>query len=176
MAAQQVLDIDAVSISGRRSGVHQVLVRVLRPGSAAQHARVLLREVLQAAGVDGERRGDAELVVTELAANAELHARGPVELRVVTAAGTPVWCEVADGLPDLAGLPAVLDRLAAAGEEDAGTDLAADLAAWEENGRGLLLAQRLSGGFCCAYPTPLFSTGQPGKAVAFPLPAARPSS
>ena len=39
-----------------------------------------------------------------------------------------------------------------------------------EDGRGLLLAHRLSQGHCHVYATTIHTTGTPGKAVAFALP------
>lgn len=194
MAPQQTLDVDALSAYGGEPGVHRVLARLLPPGRAAGQARRLLREVLTAAGVTGEALSDAELVVSELAANAELHAREPYELRVLITEAHPVWCEIADGGPGLGEVAAVLAGLRTANapvpglpwaggvteEPDpttgTGSDPAAgtepDLVLWEENGRGLLLAHRLTGGHCCVYPTRLLATGERGKAVAFPLPVA----
>ncbi|MGJ6961662.1 hypothetical protein ACSDR0_07085 [Streptosporangium sp. G11] len=40
-----------------------------------------------------------------------------------------------------------------------------------ENGRGLLLVHRLSQGRCHVHPTTTHTTGTPGKAVIFALPA-----
>lgn len=269
MAPQQVLDDDTTPAYGGEPGIHRVLARLLPPGQAAGQARRLLREVLTAAGVTGEALSDAELVVSELAANAELHAREPYELRILITEAHPVWCEVADGGPGLGEVAAVLARLRTtdAPTSEPGlpraeavaaswTDLAADapsyppiheeltptsqknrdlasrrdlasqkerrdlasyeeqglavreepdlisqkeadrtspeepeptrsaeqrqttsgdgpdLAFWEENGRGLLLTHRLTGGHCSVYPTRLLATGELGKAVAFPLPVA----
>ncbi|MEU4834639.1 ATP-binding protein [Streptosporangium sp. NPDC023615] len=111
-------------------------VTVLRSGSAARHARAVVREVLQEAGLEDEAIGDAEVVAAELAANAERHARPPYELRVVSLDGVPAWCEVVDGGPDLREVRIILDLLDSV--EEIGLPLFA------ENGRGLLLAHRLS--------------------------------
>ncbi|MGC5012317.1 ATP-binding protein [Streptosporangium sp. DT93] len=145
-----------------RNGDVRVLVTVLRPGSAARHARAVVREVLREAGLDDEAVGDAEVVAAELAANAERHARPPYELRVVSLDGVPAWCEVVDGDPDLREVRIILDLLDSV--EEIGLPLLA------ENGRGLLLAHRLSRGRCHVHPTATHSTGTPGKAVVFALP------
>lgn len=140
----------------------RVLVEVLPPGSAARRARTLVRETLRQAGVGEEAVAEAVLVASELAANAERHARPPFELRILHLRGVPYWCEVVDRDDDPGPVEAQLDALRApAGRESC------PLA---ENGRGLLLAYRLSAGQCEAYPTTLTSTGSPGKAVAFALP------
>ncbi|MGW4642404.1 ATP-binding protein [Sphaerisporangium sp. NPDC004334] len=171
----------------------QVVVTTLRAGSASRCARTAVREVLAAAGVDGDDIGDAEIIVAELAANSETHARGPYEVRVHCLSGIPMWCEVVDGGRDLGHVTAVLAGLQqdddAPGEdddpgraaglgEDEGPGRAAgpgpevvDLAPFSESGRGLLLAHRLSNGHCYAYPTTMSAGGGAGKAVAFALPA-----
>ncbi|MFC7383161.1 ATP-binding protein [Sphaerisporangium rhizosphaerae] len=171
----------------------QVVVTTLRAGSASRCARAAVREVLAAAGVDGDDIGDAEIIVAELAANSETHARGPYEVRVHCLSGIPMWCEVVDGGHDLGHVTAVLARLqqdddapgeaddpgrAAGHGEDEGPGRAAgsgpevvDLAPFSESGRGLLLAHRLSNGHCYAYPTTMSAGGGAGKAVAFALPA-----
>ncbi|MET8051613.1 ATP-binding protein [Streptosporangium sp. NPDC005286] len=144
----------------RFHGYH-VLVKALRPGSAAHRARAVIRRVLQDVGFDGEDLSDAESAVAELAANAEEHGWQPFELRVVFVDGEPSWCEVVDGDRDLGAIPAVLDRLRSSGDEP-------ELLA--ERGRGLLLVHALSEGRCRAYPTRICATGTPGKAVGFALP------
>ncbi|WP_248959363.1 ATP-binding protein [Sphaerisporangium perillae] len=149
----------------------RTLVRLLQPGSASRRAREVIREVLRRAGADDEAIADAELIVAELAANAEWHARPPYELRVFSEDGVPIWCEIVDGDPDTHEVAIVLDLLRSVRE--IGLPLLA------ENGRGLLLAHRLSGGNCHVHSVTTSTTGAPGKAVAFALPApsnARPLS
>ncbi len=153
--------------AGRRRRVP--LIEFLQPGSAVRRARSVLGAILGRAGVDEDRIRDAQLIVMELTANAERHARPPYELRVHDRRGVPAWCEVVDAAPDLDEIRALLARPAHLGEQP---DLPlAELLA--ENGRGLLLAQRLSGGTCRAYPTRRTTTGAPAKALAFALPAAQ---
>ncbi|GAA3407687.1 ATP-binding protein [Streptosporangium vulgare] len=147
---------------GRLDDWH-VMARVLLPGSVSRRARILLNEVLSRAGVDAEALGDAENAVAELAANAEEHACGPFELRVVFVDGSLAWCEVVDGDRDLGDIPAILDRLRSRGDEP-GLDL------WEEHGRGLLLVYLLSKGCCQAYSDPDVRDRSIGKAVVFALP------
>ncbi|MFC4536239.1 ATP-binding protein [Sphaerisporangium dianthi] len=137
-----------------------MLVASLYPGSASRRARALVREVLQGAGVPGADVADAETVVAELAANCERHGRPPYEIRLYSLGDLPTWCEVVDGDPDLRWIPAVLDRP----RDQTVLDLFA------ENGRGLHLVRELSQGHCHAYPTTIFTTGVPAKAVAFGLP------
>ncbi|GGL13039.1 hypothetical protein Sme01_20230 [Sphaerisporangium melleum] len=141
----------------------RVLVRTLQPGSASRRAREVIREVLEAAGVADEAVSDAELIVAELAANAERHGRPPYELRIFTADGVPAWGEIVDGDPDTHEVALILNLLRSVRE--IGLPLLA------ENGRGLLLAHRLSGGRCHVHSVALSGTGAPGKAVAFALPA-----
>ncbi|MGC5010173.1 ATP-binding protein [Streptosporangium sp. DT93] len=140
----------------------RVLVRVLRPGSVARRARAVVREVLGQAGLPGDDVDTAELVVAELAANAERHARPPYELRIFSLDGVPAWCEMVDGDPDPREVRLVLGLLRSV--DEIGLPLLA------ENGRGLFLAHRLSDGHCRAYPAVGLTTGIPGKAVAFALP------
>ncbi|WP_433361275.1 ATP-binding protein [Streptosporangium sp. CA-115845] len=142
---------------------YRVLVKTLQPGSAAHRARAVVRQVLQNAGFDGEELSDAESAVAELAANAEEHGWQPFELRVVFVDGEPSWCEVIDADRDLDGIPAILDRLRACGDEP-------DLSLFAERGRGLLLVHALSKGRCRAYVTRMCATGTSGKAVGFALP------
>ncbi|WP_433496782.1 ATP-binding protein [Sphaerimonospora sp. CA-214678] len=156
---------------------HRVLVKVLRPGSAAHRARAVVRQALEAAGVDAEQASDAEIAVAELAANAETHAREPYELRIISMAGAPAWCEVVDGDMDLIDVLAILSELRS-GEptalwfREAGDGLVDESEhGFRESGRGLLMVHQLSGGRCAAYPTRTFTTGIPGKAVGFALPA-----
>ncbi|WP_440100885.1 ATP-binding protein [Streptosporangium sp. H16] len=140
----------------------RALVKVLRPGSASRRARAVVREVLQHVGLSGDDIDTAELIVAELAANAEKHARPPYELRVLSLDGIPAWCEIVDGDPDLHEISIILNLLRSV--EEIGLPLLA------ENGRGLLLAHRLSHGHCQTYPVVTLTTATPGKAVAFALP------
>ncbi|MEV6862803.1 ATP-binding protein [Streptosporangium subroseum] len=140
----------------------RVLVKILRPGSASRRARAIVREVLQRAGLHDDDIGDAEIIVAELAANAEKHARPLYELRIFSLDGVPTWCEVVDGDPDLYEIRIILDLLHSV--KEIGLPLLA------ENGRGLLLAHRLSHGHCHVHSTTIHTTGTPGKAVAFALP------
>ncbi|WP_165781526.1 ATP-binding protein [Streptosporangium minutum] len=143
----------------------RVTVKVLHAGSASRRARAVVREVLQRAGVNEDDIADAEVIVAELAANAERHARPPYELRIFSLYGVPAWCEVADGDPDLYEVRIILDLLRSV--KEIGLPLLA------ENGRGLLLARRLSRGHCRVRPVTIFTSGDagtPGKAVAFALP------
>ncbi|MFC4588539.1 ATP-binding protein [Sphaerisporangium corydalis] len=137
-----------------------VLVTPLLPGSACRRAREVVREVLRAAGVTAGEVADAEIVVSELAANCEKHGRPPYEIRVLVVGGVPTWCEVVDGDPDLRWIPAVLSRPRVQDSPDA----------LAEDGRGLLLVRELSQGRCDAYLTTTHATGTPAKAVAFALP------
>ncbi|WP_329083876.1 ATP-binding protein [Streptosporangium sp. NBC_01469] len=137
-------------------------MKVLRPGSASRRARAVVREVLQQAGLPDDDIDTAELIVAELAANAEKHARPPYELRVFSLDGTPTWCEIVEGDQDLHEIRIILNLLHSV--EEIGLPLLA------ENGRGLLLAHRLSHGHCQTYPVVTLTTATPGKAVAFALP------
>lgn len=174
MTSQRVLDIGTLTAGGGEVGIHRVLVYPLAFGEAAAQARFLLREVLTAAGVVGEEADDAELVVGELAANVEMHAHEPFEMRIIVAGDRPIWCEIVDGDDRPEEVAGRLRRLYAP-ENDDDDDLL-ESALWGEHGRGLLLACNLTGKRCCVYPTRLSGTGKPGKAVAFPLPVALTSS
>ncbi|MET8140132.1 ATP-binding protein [Sphaerisporangium sp. NPDC005288] len=147
--------------SREHGAAHIRLVEVLPSGAVGRHARAVLREVLMKAGAEAETLADAEIVVSELAANADRHAAGSYELRILDEAGVPAWCEVVDGTPDFGELATRLDRLR--------TSVDADMPSLAENGRGLLLALRLSGGDCAVYPARSSSTGALGKAVGFAL-------
>jgi anti-sigma regulatory factor (Ser/Thr protein kinase) len=164
--------------TGRHSGPEQsgdfrVLVKVLRPGSAARRARGVVRGVLRQAGLDEDAIGDAELIVAELAANAEKHSRPPYELRVLSVGRVPTWCEIVDGDPTVHEIRTLLKHLDTS-EDDPLALLPhlSDDPLLTENGRGLLMAHRLSGGNCRAYPTTILTTNTPGKAVAYALPTA----
>jgi anti-sigma regulatory factor (Ser/Thr protein kinase) len=120
--------------------------------------------------VDASDVEDAELAVGELAANAVSYAAEPYEIRFVFIAGRPIWCEVIDGDEDLAGIPQMFAELRNA---DVGAQTPDEVP--QENGHGLAIVHRLSGGRCKAYPTIACATGRPGKAVAFALPGSRRS-
>lgn len=139
-----------------------VLVELLPCGSAARRARTVIREVLRRDGLDDEAVTEAEIIVGELAANAERHARPPFELRVFHVDGVPIWCEIIDGDPEAEKIRSVFELLSTLPEPD--------LSLYAESGRGLLMAFELSQGHCQAYPTTTISTNAPGKAVAFALP------
>lgn len=143
-------------------GEIRTLVKVLQSGSASRRARAVVREVLQDAGLPGDDIDSAELIVAELAANAERHARPPYELWIHSLDGIPTWCEIVDGDPDPHEVGIILNLLRSV------TGIGLPLLA--ENGRGLLLAHRLSRGHCHVRPTTVSTTGSPGKAVAFAFP------
>ncbi|MFI6452814.1 ATP-binding protein [Streptosporangium amethystogenes] len=147
---------------GHSDGDVRALVKVLPPGSASRRARAVIREVLQDAGLPGDDIDSAELIVAELAANAEKHARPPYELRIYHLDGVPTWCEIVDGDPDPHEIVIILGLLNSVRE--IGLPLLA------ENGRGLLLVHRLSHGHCHVHATTTYTTATPGKAVAFALP------
>lgn len=153
-------DLDATLPSESR-----LTVCVLEPGSVAHYARALVRDVLLAAGVPAGRIDDAELIVGELGANAEVHACPPYELRVFQLADGPARFELADSAPGLERICAAFARLRTA------PDL--DPLLMAEHGRGLLMTYLLSGGDCQAYATTLLHTATPGKAVGFSLPGVR---
>lgn len=153
----------AVERRARCQDTFRVMVTPLRAGSASRGARSAVREALRAVRVDTDEIGDAEIIVAELAANSEKHAPGPYELRIHCLSGVPMWCELVDGGQDLGEIPGILAGLCS------GDDI--DPTLFDESGRGLLLAHRLSGGHCHAYPTTMSTGGATGKAVAFALPA-----
>lgn len=163
--------LHASPATGRHSGPEQtgdfrIMVKVLRPGSAARRARGVVRGVLRQAGLSGEAVADAEIVVAELAANAEKHAHPPYELRIACVGRVPTWCEIVDGDPDTRKVRLVLDHLQTTADDPEG-EPAVRLT---ENGRGLLMAHHLSEGGCRTYLTMILTTNTPGKAVGFPLP------
>lgn len=158
---------DGGGLDGRPCPGHDLTVHVLPDGRAARTARAIVREALRDAGVRESEVTDAELAVGELAANADTHAWGPYELRIVLAGGHPAWCEVVDADQRLAGIPDTFTKLR--------SHTAPDPVHAEdprESGRGLAIVHRLSGGRCRAFPAMMHTTGLTGKAVAFALPAA----
>lgn len=142
---------------------NRLVVRELPPRSAARRARALVREILAEVGVLPDDIDEAEILVGEVAANADRHAHGPYELRVSYVGGHPIWCEIVDADPDSAKITAVFDalRLKNATAEDAPL---------EESGHGLFIVHELSAGRCQAYPTQSVTAGGRAKAVGFVLP------
>ncbi|MEO3810828.1 ATP-binding protein [Sphaerisporangium sp. B11E5] len=155
----------------KQSGDFRVMVKVLRAGSAARRARGVVRGVLRQAGVPADAVADAEIVVAELAANAEKHARPPYELRITYVGRVPTWCEIVDGDPDSREVHLILDHLDTLTDGPSPPPTGEPSTLLAENGRGLLMAHHLSQGGCRVYPTTILTTSTPGKAVAFPLPA-----
>lgn len=152
--------IDATGHGGVR-----VTIKALQPGSASRRARAVVRETLQRAGVGEDDIADAEVIVAELAANAEKHGRPPYELRIFRLDGVPAWCEVADGDPDLYEIGIIFNLLRSV--KEIGLPLLA------ENGRGLLLTHRLSNGHCRVHPATIFASGAAGT-LARPSPSRCP--
>lgn len=131
----------------------------LPAGTAARHARRLIEQLLTDGGFAGGPLDDAVTVVAELAANAEVHAAHPYELRVVMIGSRPIWCEVVDADGRVADVAEHLNP---------GTT-----AAMAESGRGLAMVATLSGGRCAVYPATAITTDAVGKAVAFAFPGRR---
>ena len=102
-------------------------------------ARRTAAAVLTRLGVSAERCGEAELAVSELVANAGLHAPGPRELRVRVSRDA-VTLAVADGGGDYG----VIARLLA--------DPGSEVPWFEEHGRGLRIVAALFPGACGAAP------------------------
>ncbi|GII86692.1 hypothetical protein Ssi03_46820 [Sphaerisporangium siamense] len=146
----------------KASGRLQTTVESLTPGFAARRARAVLRSHLLKAQVNEDDAAEMEIVVAELVANAERYAAEPYELRIVSDRDVPIWCDVVDGSPGLRVVGQLLGRLRAS--------KAADLPSLEENGRGLFLVHRLSGGRCAVYPAATSRSRAAGKAVGFALP------
>ncbi|GAA4198168.1 hypothetical protein GCM10022252_48150 [Streptosporangium oxazolinicum] len=140
---------------------YQLSVWVLESGSVARGARSAVRQALRAASIADDEVSNAESIVAELGANAEIHAEPPYELRILSIGEMPMWCEVVDGDRDPATVSIILGKLHQ-GETEKSPDA--------ETGRGLPLAYLLSQGRCRTYPTRIFSTNQAGKAIAFALP------
>ena len=152
----------------------------LARGGGTACSRRPLRQQL-ARHLDASTVDDLETVVSELAANALCHTDGPCELRVVTWAGVPVLCEVADVGNQI---ELIAERLVAAADpessgvngrapvgtrSDAGAAL--DVAALPESGLGLGIVATLTGGRCGVHRTRLHCSGLDGKSVWFELAA-----
>jgi anti-sigma regulatory factor (Ser/Thr protein kinase) len=104
-------------------------------------ARRAVTRILTALGVSAERRDEAEVAITELVVNAERHAIGPRELRIIANRDTVTFA-VADG----GGDHAMVARMLA----DPGPG-----AEWfEEHGRGLQIVAALFPGACGARVCP----------------------
>ncbi|MEU5425176.1 ATP-binding protein [Streptomyces olivoreticuli] len=102
-----------------------VTLREIEPEAVAQ-MRCIVRAHLRLWGVGDESHPavtDAQLVVSELLANVERHARGACELKL-SQVGSTLTIEVRDESPDLPVLR--------------------EPAEWDESGRGLLLVQSLA--------------------------------
>jgi anti-sigma regulatory factor (Ser/Thr protein kinase) len=131
-------------------------------GHQPEHlARRTVTAALGRLGVSAERRGEAELAVAELVANAELHAPGPRELRVRVDQDA-VTLAVADGGGDYAVIARVL------------ADPGAGVPWFEEHGRGLRIVAALFPGACGAAPVAAVRGGGgsdgPAKEVWITLP------
>ncbi|WP_307842322.1 ATP-binding protein [Streptomyces sp. RK75] len=117
----------------------------------AAGARLALGKALAHLGVEEETREDAELVVSELVANAGEHACGPYEVRLQRILSAWV-CEVQDGDPELPQLPQLpLNPLFSPEEGSRGGGLDSLLSLLGERGRGLQVVHQLTGGgwgFC----------------------------
>jgi anti-sigma regulatory factor (Ser/Thr protein kinase) len=116
------------------------ITRVSLDGQRPEHrARRSATAVLARLGVSPERRGDVELAVTELVANAGLHAPGPRELRV-RISPEAVTLAVADGGGDYDLIARIL------------ADPSAEVPWFEEHGRGLRIVAALFPGACGVTP------------------------
>jgi len=126
-------------------------------------ARRTATAVLAGLGVGPERRGEVELAVAELAANAGRHAPGPRELRVRVSRDA-VTLAVADGGGDYAAIARML----------ADPDPGAGVPWFEEHGRGLRIVAALFPGACGAAPVAAVrgggGSGGPAKEVWISLP------
>jgi hypothetical protein len=127
-------------------------------------ARRTATAVLAGLGIGPERRGEAELAVAELAANAGRHAPGPRELRVRVSRDA-VTLAVADGGSDYAAIARML------------ADPGAGVPWFEEHGRGLRIVAALFPGACGAAPVAAVrgggGSGGPAKEVWISLPLGR---
>ncbi|MEU2720165.1 ATP-binding protein [Streptomyces smyrnaeus] len=114
-------------------------------------ARRALGEALIRLGVEEEAREDAQLVLSELVANATEHACGPYEVRLQRILSGWV-CEVEDGNPRLPELPEFSrEPLFPPEEGSRGGGLDSLLSLLGERGRGLQVVHQLTGGgwgFC----------------------------
>lgn len=138
----------------------------LPPETAVRRARSLLRSQLTDRITDQSVFDDLEIMVSELATNAVVHADGPYEMRILQHAGVPVACEIVD---TGRGLDEIAEHLGRhADPDDPAPPL--DLDALQPSGRGLGVVAHLSGGRCGAHTTRLHSTGRPGKGVWFNIP------
>jgi Histidine kinase-like ATPase domain len=126
-------------------------------------ARRTVTAALARLGVSAERRGEVELAVAELVANAGLHAPGPRELRVRVGQDA-VTLGVADGGGDCAVIARIL------------ADPGAGVPWFEEHGRGLRIVAALFPGACGAAPVAAVRGGGgsdgPAKEVWITLPLA----
>jgi anti-sigma regulatory factor (Ser/Thr protein kinase) len=136
------------------SGTTTVSLEGEKPSCRARRAVI---KVLTGLGVCAERRDEAEVAITELVVNAERHAPGPRELRIIA---TPdrVTFAVADGGGDHAMIARIL------------ADPGAGVEWFEEHGRGLLIVAALFPGACgarvCPDPPPRAATpARPAKEV-----------
>jgi anti-sigma regulatory factor (Ser/Thr protein kinase) len=134
----------------------------LSPNTTARRARSLLRCNVLDHITDQGVLDDLDLMVSELATNAAVHADGPYEMRLLRHVGVPMICEIAD---NGGGLDVIADHLRPKAEQIVSID------ALQTGGRGLAVVANLSGGRCGAHTTRLCSTGQPGKSVWFVIPA-----
>jgi anti-sigma regulatory factor (Ser/Thr protein kinase) len=137
------------------SGTNTVSLEGEKPSCRARRA---VTSLLTGLGVSAERRDEAEVAITELVVNAERHAPGPRELRIVTRSDAVTFA-VADGGGDHALIARVL--------ADPG-----DGVEWfEEHGRGLQIVAALFPEACgarlCAGPPQPAQPARPAKEVWF---------
>lgn len=113
---------------------------------APANARAKLRRVLNLQGMSAEDACDAVLAVSELVANATVHAPGPYEMRLRRAAAEYI-CEIEDGDPQIPTIPAFpVVAPFAPNPEGRGGGLDALLEMLSERGRGLHIVDELTGG------------------------------
>ncbi len=129
----------------------------------AREARRLLREHAGRGIADGSVLDDLDVMVSELATNASLHARGPFELRVLDHAGVAIAVEFADGSPAFDRVAEVLEKAGAPVDLEVADDGALAL-----GGRGLDIVARLSSGRCGVHRTLVGACE--GKGVWFAVP------
>jgi anti-sigma regulatory factor (Ser/Thr protein kinase) len=135
--------------------------------TAARRARSLLRAQVTPHIKDQAVLDDLDLMVSELGANAAIHADGPYELRIVRHLGVPVICEIADTGGGLDKIAENLRRHTGMAKTERDMDIDALLI----GGRGLGVVAQLSAGRCGVRTTRLCRTGQQGKSVWFAIPA-----